>query len=103
MTFFQIEGSISSPCPAQSPDLNPIENAWSLWKTKLEDRVIHTMEELWASAQQEWLATPIEYLNQLINSMLRRVEAVIAAQLKVATRNIGILLTQVSELPFIAN
>jgi transposase len=68
------------PWPAQSPDLNPMENVWSYLKHRLDTRIIHTLDELWESVNEEWLNIPLTYLTNLASSMPRRLEAVIKAR-----------------------
>ena len=65
--------------PTQSPDLNPMENAWSVLKDRLEIEEIHGMQNLWEKCQDLWMAIPRETITNLIASMPRRVQAVIRA------------------------
>ena len=65
--------------PSQSPDLNPIEHIWSHIKHRLDQRVINTMDELWEATQAEWQALTLEFLETLVESMPRRLQAVIRA------------------------
>lgn len=62
---------------SQSPDMNPIENAWKYLKNKL---VEHTpkptnLDEVFAIIQEEWSKIDVSYFQNLIESMPRRVEA----------------------------
>jgi transposase len=69
------------PWPAQSPDLNPMENAWAFLKQRLEERCdISTMDGLWNAIQQEWALIPDDYFEKLAISMQNRVRKVIAAK-----------------------
>lgn len=68
--------------PPYSPDLNPIEHLWSFIKRKLgmypqEPTSIH---ELWNRVQQEWNAIPDSLCKSLIESLPRRINAVIKAK-----------------------
>jgi transposase len=63
--------------PAQSPDLNPMENAWSVLKGRLEKEEIHGKELLMQRAQELWMTTDIDIINKLIASMPNRVSQVI--------------------------
>lgn len=67
--------------PAQSPDLNPIENLWSELGRKVarRDRAPKNSKELVAILQEEWNAIPKDVTAKLVESMPRRLEAVIAA------------------------
>jgi hypothetical protein len=65
--------------PAQSPDLNPIENLWSELKRQLQDRTCNTPDELFDVLKAGWEAIPREYIQKLIDSMARRCLAVIRA------------------------
>lgn len=73
------------PWPACSPDLNCIENVWHLLKTALRRRFSliekrpHSLTELFKAAQEEWDKISQDKLNSLVDSMNRRVMAVIEA------------------------
>ena len=68
--------------PAQSPDLNPIEHLWSHLKRQLNayETPPAGMHELWNRVQEEWDKIPKETCVSLIESMPRRVRAVIKAK-----------------------
>ena len=68
--------------PAQSPDINPIEHLWSHLKRKLAEyeEPPSGMIELWERIEKEWNAIPASVCQNLIESMPRRVEAVLKAK-----------------------
>jgi transposase len=70
------------PWPAQSPDLNPIENLWNE-----VDRHVRSLpnqptslEDLERKVKTAWRSIPLEYVRTLVDSMPRRIQACIAAQ-----------------------
>ena len=67
--------------PAQSPDLNPIEHLWFYVKRKLQEYEVPPKgaHELWERLVKEWNGIPPEVCQNLIESMPRRIEAVIKA------------------------
>ena len=76
--------------PPNSPDLNPIEHLWSILKTELYKRYPDTMylrgsknavkDELRNRLNTIWWEIDEEVLNHLVDSMPKRVEAVIKAK-----------------------
>lgn len=68
--------------PAQSPDLNPIEHLWSHLKKRLNayDEHAKGINELWERIEHEWNAIPNDICANLIESMPRRVSAVLKAK-----------------------
>lgn len=65
--------------PAQSPDLNPIENLWSHLKRALlnnYDSPPSSVKILWERIQEQWDEMSPDYCEKLIRSMPRRLEAV---------------------------
>ena len=68
--------------PAQSPDLNPIEHLWHHLKQQLNAYEVPAtgIHELWERVQVEWDRIPKEVCRNLIESMPRRIEAVIKAK-----------------------
>lgn len=67
--------------PAQSPDLNPIEHLWHHLKRKLAEyqEPPKGILELWERVEGEWNKIGPEVCQNLIESMPRRVEAVVKA------------------------
>ncbi|KAI2647801.1 Transposable element Tcb1 transposase [Labeo rohita] len=66
--------------PANSPDLNPIENLWDIVKKKLRDTRPNTLDELKATIEASWASITPQQCHRLIASMPRRIEAVISAK-----------------------
>lgn len=72
---------ILGPWPGQSPDLNPIENLWTVMKRKVveenptsEKTLIEAIKRVWTTS-----ITP-EYCATLVSSMPQRIQAVIKSK-----------------------
>jgi len=80
--WFLDEGIQVMPWPAQSPDLNPIEHLWAHLKRRIGSypEVPGGVLELWDRVREEWPKITVEVCRSLIESMPRRVEAVIRAR-----------------------
>ena len=65
--------------PGNSPDLNPIENAWSELKNRQRIEKATSKQALKKLAIKVWRTITPEYLERLYQSMPRRMAAVIAA------------------------
>ncbi len=66
--------------PANSPDLNPIENLWGIVKRKMRDTRPNNADDLKAAIKATWASIPPQQCHKLITSMPRRIEAVIKAK-----------------------
>jgi hypothetical protein len=68
--------------PSQSPDLNPIEHLWNHVKRKLGEyeEPPTSVHELWERFQEEWERIEPSVCQNLIESMPRRIEAVLRAK-----------------------
>ena len=68
--------------PPQSPDLSPIEHLWYYLKNRLDEYEIppSSQHELWQCCEVEWEKIPKEVCQNLIESMPRRVAAVLRAK-----------------------
>jgi hypothetical protein len=66
--------------PAQSPDLNPIENLWAILDQMCKDRTCNTTEDLFQVLEEAWHNLPGDLLTRLVESMPRRIEAVLKAR-----------------------
>lgn len=63
--------------PANSPDLNPIENVWSLVNTLIADQAPTTMAELVKATEVAWQKIPVETLNKFQASFVAKCRKVV--------------------------
>ena len=62
--------------PAQGPDMNPIENLWSILRRRLAKyNNPPSGVQLWERTQQEWYNIEPQIIKNLIDSMPRRLKA----------------------------
>lgn len=66
--------------PPQSPDLNPIEHLWEYLDKKVRERHISCRDDLKAALQDEWSKIPPDFTKKLVESLPRRLEAVIKSK-----------------------
>ena len=64
--------------PSQSPDLNPIENLWSILEQRSKKRKVNSNEELIQELRKEWNALLEGLLFALSDSMPRRIQSVLS-------------------------
>ncbi len=79
-SWFNGHGVTVLDWPANSPDLNPIENLWSIIKRKMRDTRPNNADDLKATVKETWASIPPQQCHKLITSMPRRIEAVIKAK-----------------------
>ena len=63
--------------PAQSPDLNPIENLFSILKRNVGSKRFSNRDDLFSYLEDEWIRIDPKIIDNLIKSMPRRCAAVI--------------------------
>ncbi len=63
--------------PSMSPDLNPIEHLWAILKRKVEERKVSNIYQLRDVVMEEWKRTTVATCEALVNSMPKRVKAVL--------------------------
>ncbi|CAK9796647.1 Transposable element Tc1 transposase [Anthophora quadrimaculata] len=66
--------------PPQSPDLNPIENLWSILDRNVNKTGVTNKNNYFNTLQRSWESLDINYLHNLVESMPRRLAAVIKAK-----------------------
>ena len=67
--------------PGNSPDLNPIENLWTVLKDKVTEKQPTNTKELEEAIKAVWvLELSAEYCRSLVESMPKRLEVVIKAK-----------------------
>jgi hypothetical protein len=62
---------ILGPWPGNSPDLNPIQNLWSILKRWMDKQKPTNTDKLQALIMQEWAAISQDGAQKLIDSMSR--------------------------------
>ena len=61
--------NILGPWSGNSPDLNPIENLWSILKRRVDKQKLTYSDQLQALIMQEWAAISQDVAQKLIDSM----------------------------------
>ncbi len=79
-SWFNDHGVTVLDWPANSPDLNPIENLWGIVKRKMRDTRPNNADDLKTTVKETWASIPPQQCHKLITSMPRRIEAVIKAK-----------------------
>ena len=80
-TWFKNHGFQLLQWLAQSPDLNPIEHLWTHIKRRIEEdkEPPNSVHKLWDRIQEEWDKVEPDVCQNLIESMPRRLNAVLKA------------------------
>ena len=63
--------------PSMSPDLNPIEHLWGILKWTVKVYKVSNICQLHNIIMEEWKSIPVATCEALVNSMPRRVKAVL--------------------------
>ena len=62
--------------PSQSPDLNPIENLWTVLKKRVRSRKPKKVNELYTFCKEEWANIPGDVCKKLVQSCPKRLRDV---------------------------
>ncbi len=79
-SWFNNHGVLVLDWPANSPDLNPIENIWGIVKRKMRDTRPNNADDLKAAIKATWASITAEQCHKLITSMPCRSDSVIHAK-----------------------
>ena len=79
-TSVQLKETTMGKWPANSPDLNPIENLWAYFSDAVARKDPKTTVAFKALLKKEWWDIDQNYIRNLYHSMPNRLRAVIAAE-----------------------
>ncbi len=71
-SWFNDHGVIVLDWPANSPDLNPIENLWGIVKRKMSDTRPNNADDLKATVKETWASIPPQQCHKLICHKLKK-------------------------------
>jgi transposase len=77
-SFFENRGIQLLGWPANSPDLNPIENVWSILKERVRKRCPQSKENLRQVAIEEWDSIPQKVIKKTVESFKKRCAQIIS-------------------------
>lgn len=80
MAFLKKKNICTMNSPPQSPDLNPIENLWTMVKIEIAKYSPSSKKELFEIVQREWEKFSKLQCENLIKTMPKRVKAVLKAK-----------------------
>lgn len=66
--------------PPQSPDLNPIENLWSILDQNVDKGDVTNRDKLFEALEKAWMNINPQHIRNLVESMPRRLQSVIEAK-----------------------
>ena len=78
--FLETEVPETIDWPSNSPDINPIENIWSILKRRVEKRKPSNIHELDQFLHEEWKKFEKTIINNLVHSMKSRCLAIIESK-----------------------
>ena len=75
-------GIVKMGWPAQSPDLNPIENLWYIMKKHFHRKWAHRRNSIATKALLEfvWIKIEKSYIDKLVESMSKRMQLLVDAE-----------------------
>ena len=73
-TFLSEDDVTVMEWPAQSPDMNSIENVWKLLNERAKEKTPSNVEELWINLKEEWEKISVEECNTLIARVAKDVK-----------------------------
>jgi transposase len=76
MEFLREEEVRVLPWPVKSPDLNPMENMWSIVKRRIRGPLSATAEDLKGKIKEAWVEVPQRVVDRLVLSFPKRVRTV---------------------------
>jgi hypothetical protein len=77
MQYLRMMATVIADWPASSPDLNAIENLWAILKRRVEELRPGTKDEFSQVLFDVWEALEMDLVNNLVDSMARRIQLVI--------------------------
>lgn len=78
--WMTVHGVEVLPWPSCSPDLNPIEQVWAVMKRRVQGQRFKNKDELVNTLNEMWSQFSTRFIRLFVDSMPRRVKAVIAAK-----------------------
>lgn len=78
--FFKTKRMNVLEWPAQSPDLNPIENLWAILDNKVDKTGVTNKDTYFTALLRAWKEINAQHLKNLVESMPKRLQKVIEAR-----------------------
>ena len=86
-TFLSEEDVTVMEWPAQSPDMNPIENVWKLLNERPKEKNQRNIEELWTNLKGEWEKISVDECKTLIYSCSKNIKLLLKVKFYTSSTN----------------